>query len=270
MPAKPFAVDVTYTIKKLSVSQPPLHCDRLLSVSIATPGRRDEFISRSVLFNAQDMTPKRSKKHFNKHPKLRYGVRIHSWSSNGVVTGVECMFYFTFERERRKVNGCIAKTSSRITVTQVYSSFRPDYYLHQLRDHNPKKWREFDELVDTEEKISFFECKNSFANCVTSHFSLAPSDIYRIQAPIVDVIILHFFVDSSCSTVETFKEFKYVRKDYGALKISNIRQFDLCFRHVSFGLSFWRTAFSVQITRLVVDAVDLQGVTEQVVQTCTR
>lgn len=115
--------------------------------------------------------------------------------------------------------------------------------------------------------MSFFEYNVAFANRVTSNFSMAPKEIYLIHTPIADVIILHYFADLSCSTVEMLKEFKDVKEDYYPLKISNIRQFGLYVSHVSSGLSFRQTCLSTQASRLVVDGVDLLGVTEQVVQT---
>lgn len=215
------------------------------------------------------MTKKRSAQPFNRHHEIRYGLRVHSRDAKGKVTGVRCLFCFSFGRQMRDKSSTNRKTNRCVSVPHIYKSFRPDYYLKHLRNHHIEKWLEY-EQADDEQKRQFFETNTPFANRLESHFGKAATAIFKIHSDIVDKIILNYFVDSSSSELHALKELKQTDTDTFELTVNNMTHFEMSTKHVSNGLSFRQVALVSQSTRLVVGAADLRGMTESVIRTCVR
>jgi len=187
---------------------------------------------------------------------------VYSRGINGDVSGVKCMFCFTFGRERREGTGRTAKTMRHVNVPHIYKAFRPEYYLRHLRDHHPTLWKQFEYLCDPQRKLSFFDVKVPFANQITSHFATSASEVHDIAASVVYDIILHYFVNSSCRGIGSLEEYRHVDESKYLLKVKNVGHLELCVRHVSSGMSFHQAGICAQTTRLVFGVADLRGITE--------
>lgn len=89
----------------------------------------------------------------------------------------------------------LKKTTCRISTPQVRRYFRPEYFLRHLRDHHYQKWVSYDQLNDIQGKMSYFSQAMQFVNKLTSHFGVAPSQIFTTHDRLVDDILLKYFDD---------------------------------------------------------------------------
>ena len=225
--------------------------------------------------HSRAMPPAKQQTPFNIAHVIEFGLYITERNANtSVVASVRCQFCVYFEKEDRNPEN-VRKRRKTEAIMSWQGNFRPDLYQHHHKEQHCQTWEKY-RTSSYDEKIKFFDGIIPFKSTIPHHFSHSTQTLsFPIQAPIVDIILMELFFNSSEQggtlqrrTIKLFKR-ESINSDY-EITIPNPMQFRLCVGQIAQGNSFRQVAGNLMSVKSITGLSGIGSVTDMGVANYAR